>query len=132
MTKWPSSGPILPHLDQSPCSVGSSSRESVNSLADGAQVLRPKLAFVRPALVYTSARILLFVAAVLLLYLVGARGLLLAALALLVSGIASFVVLSRQRDAMSASLTARLGRAKTHVTGFGKRIDEGAAAEDED
>ena len=43
----------------------------------------------RPGTAYTSARILLFVAALALLYLVGARGLLLVALALLASGIIS-------------------------------------------
>jgi Mn2+/Fe2+ NRAMP family transporter len=86
----------------------------------------------RPALTYTSARILLFVAAVALLYLVGARGLLLVALALVASGIVSFVVLSRQRDAMSSSLSARLRGVRTRVGGFGQRIDEGARAEDDD
>ena len=49
------------------------------------------------ALAYTSARILLFVAATGVLYLVGARGLLLIALALVVSGIVSFIVLSAGR-----------------------------------
>ena len=54
----------------------------------------------RTTLAYTSARILLLVVSVILLYLVGARGLLLLALACVVSGIASFVLLSRQRDVM--------------------------------
>lgn len=79
----------------------------------------------RAMLAYTTARILLFVAATGLLYLAGARGLLLLALALLVSGLISFVVLSRQRDAMSGALVNRLRRAR-------QRIDEGAAAEDDD
>ena len=48
---------------------------------------------------------MLFLVALVLLYFAGARGLLLAALALLVSGIASFVLLSRQRDVMSGALT---------------------------
>jgi Mn2+/Fe2+ NRAMP family transporter len=78
----------------------------------------------RPTLAYTSARILLFLAALGLLYLTGARGLLLVALALLISGIVSFVVLSRQRDAMSGALTSRL-------RGFRERLDDGARAEDE-
>jgi len=86
----------------------------------------------RSALAYTSARLLLFVAALVLLYLAGARGLLLVAIALLASGIISFVVLSRQRDAMSASLSARLRGARTRVSEFGGRIDEGARAEDDD
>ena len=86
----------------------------------------------RSALTYTSARILLFVAALLLLYLVGARGLLLVALALVASGIISFVVLSRQRDAMSSSLAGRLRGVRTRVGEFSHRIDEGAKAEDDD
>jgi Mn2+/Fe2+ NRAMP family transporter len=77
----------------------------------------------RSTLAYTSARILLFVVATGLLYLAGARGLLLLALALLVSGIVSFVVLSRQRDAMSAALTGR-------IHGFRSRLEAGAKAED--
>ena len=86
----------------------------------------------RAAFTYTSARILLFVAALALLYLVGARGLLLVALALLASGIISFVVLSRQRDAMSSSLSSRLRGVRTRVGELGSRIDEGAKAEDDD
>ncbi len=83
-------------------------------------------------LAYTSARILLFVAALVLLYLVGARGLLLAALAVLVSGIVSFVALARQRDAMSGVLAARLGSLRGRVSDLGGRIDEGARSEDDD
>ncbi len=86
----------------------------------------------RPALTYTSARIGLFIAALVLLYLAGARGLLLLALALLASGVISLVVLSRQRDAMSTSLAARLRGARARVSEFGERIDEGAKAEDDD
>jgi Mn2+/Fe2+ NRAMP family transporter len=46
----------------------------------------------RATLAYTTARILLFVAAVGLIYLAGARGLLLFGLALLVSGAASYIL----------------------------------------
>ena len=74
----------------------------------------------RPALAYSLARLGLFLAAVALLYLVGARGLLLVALALLVSGIISFVVLSRQRDAMSSSLSTRLRGMRARVGDFGE------------
>ncbi len=73
---------------------------------------------------YTVSRILLFVVALLLLYLAGARGLLLVGLALRASGIVSYVVLSRQREAMAGSLAARLRSLRT-------RIDEGARAEDD-
>lgn len=79
----------------------------------------------RATFAYTTARILLFAVATLLLYLAGARGLLLLGLALLVSGIASYMLLSRQRDAMSGALVKRLTRAR-------QRLDAGAASEDDD
>jgi Mn2+/Fe2+ NRAMP family transporter len=79
----------------------------------------------RATFAYTAARILIFAAMFGLLYLVGARGLLLLGLALVVSGIISFVVLSRQRDAMSGSIAARIGS-------FRRRLDEGTRAEDDD
>jgi hypothetical protein len=78
----------------------------------------------RATFAYSSARILLFVLAVGLLYLAGARGLLLFGLALVISGIISFVMLSRLRDAMSGAITSRAGR-------FRQRLDEGSRAEDE-
>ena len=64
----------------------------------------------RATFAYTTARILLFVAATGLIYLAGARGLLLLGLALLVSGAASYILLSRQRDAMAGALNRRLAR----------------------
>ena len=79
----------------------------------------------RATFAYTTARILLFAAATGLCYLAGARGLLLLGLALLVSGSASYVMLSRQRDAMSGALVNRLRTLRT-------RIDAGAKAEDRD
>ncbi len=82
----------------------------------------------RSTLAYTTARILLFVAAMGLLYLLGARGILLLGLALIVSGIASYVLLSRQRDAMSGVIAARL----TGLTGLRNRLDAGTSAEDDD
>ncbi len=86
----------------------------------------------RTTLAYTSARILLLVVAMIGLYLVGARGLLLLALAFVVSGIASFVLLSRQRDVMSGALMGRLGNRRQRATGLRARLDEGTRAEDED
>jgi hypothetical protein len=86
----------------------------------------------RTTLAYTSARILLLVVAMILLYLVGARGFLLLALAFVVSGIASFVLLSRQRDVMSGVLTGRLGNRRTRTAGLRSRLDEGARSEDDD
>ena len=78
----------------------------------------------RPTLDYTSARILLFVAALGVLYLAGARGALLLALAIVVSGVVSFIVLSRQRDQMSGALASRIRDWRT-------RLDEGARSEDD-
>jgi Protein of unknown function (DUF4229) len=86
----------------------------------------------RTTLAYTSARILLLVVSLILLYLVGARGLLLIALACVVSGIASFVLLSRQRDVMSSALMGRIRNGRRRTAGFRARIEEGARAEDED
>lgn len=79
----------------------------------------------RATFAYTTARILLFVAATGLLYLAGASGLVLLGLALLISGAASYILLSRQRDAMSGALMNRFGRLRA-------RIDQGARAEDDD
>lgn len=79
----------------------------------------------RATVAYTSARILLFVVVVGVLYLVGARGWLLIPLALLVSGVASLLLLSRQRDAMSGAISSRL-------TSFRQHLDEGTRREDDD
>jgi TctA family transporter len=86
----------------------------------------------RTALAYTSARFVLFLVALVLLYFAGARGLLLAALALLVSGIASFVLLSRQRDVMSGALTSRLRGVRNRAGEFRARLSEGTRGEDQD
>jgi hypothetical protein len=75
-------------------------------------------------LVYTGLRLLVFAVAVVLLWLAGARGLLLLALALLISGIASIVLLSRQRDALSSSMVTRW-------RSINERIDASARREDE-
>jgi Protein of unknown function (DUF4229) len=100
----------------------------------------------RATLAYSSARILLFIVAVVVLYVIGARGLVLLALALLVSGLASFLVLSKARDRMSASLSSRLTARQENredqpakTTGvraryreFRERLDEGTTVEDQD
>ena len=86
----------------------------------------------RTTLAYTSARIVLLLVSIVLLYLAGARGLLLLALALVVSGIASYVLLSRQRDKMSGALMARLMNGRNRATSIRARLEEGARAEDED
>ena len=74
--------------------------------------------------VYTGLRFLLFAVVLLLLWLIGARGLLLIALAVLISGIASVVLLSPQRDALSSSLVSRWRRVND-------RIDASSRAEDQ-
>jgi Protein of unknown function (DUF4229) len=79
----------------------------------------------RPTLAYTALRLLLFIAALLLVYLLGARGFLLIGLAILISGIVSFVVLWRQREAVSGALFNSL-------RGLRQRLDEGTRAEDDD
>jgi TctA family transporter len=87
----------------------------------------------RATLAYTSARIVLLVVSAVLLYLAGARGLLLLVLAFAVSGIASFVLLSRQRDVMSGALMTRLKKnRRPRGPGFRARLEEGARAEDQD
>ena len=86
----------------------------------------------RSTIAYTTARILLFVAATALLYLAGFRGLLLLGVALLVSGILSYVLLSRQRDRMSGALATRLAGTRGRVSEFRRRLDAGTRAEDVD
>lgn len=79
----------------------------------------------RSVLIYTLSRLVLFAATAGVLFLVGARGFLLLALAILISGVVSFVLLSRQRDAVSSSVTARASRIQQNMA-------EGAAREDVD
>jgi UPF0716 family protein affecting phage T7 exclusion len=90
----------------------------------------------RTGLAYTAARILILVVALALLYLAGARGFLLLVLAFVVSALASYVLLSKQRETMAGALNRRLSKATGKVTGkaaeFRERITEGAAAEDDD
>ena len=68
----------------------------------------------RSVIFYTAARFAIFAATAGVLALFGARGFLLLMLALLISGIVSYVLLSAQRDRMSAAVTrgVRSGRAR--------------------
>ena len=90
----------------------------------------------RTGLAYTAARILILLIALVLLSLAGARGFLLLALAFVVSALASYVLLSKQRETMAGALNRRLSKATSKVTGkaaeFRERLQEGAAAEDDD
>ena len=81
-------------------------------------------------LAYTSARILMFGCAVILLYVAGARGVLLLALGLVISALASYVLLNRQRTIIADRLNGRLSKAGSKVTEFRERLDEGSQAED--
>ena len=81
-------------------------------------------------LAYTSARILMFGCAVIILYLAGARGLLLLFLGLVVSALASYILLNKQRAIIAEKLNGRLGRAGSKVSELRGRLDEGAKAED--
>jgi hypothetical protein len=79
----------------------------------------------RATFFYTVLRLALFGVVLGLLYLAGIGGILLIALAALISGVVSYVLLSRQRDAMSGAVASRLHMVRS-------RLDEGARAEDDD
>ncbi|GAA1092560.1 DUF4229 domain-containing protein [Nocardiopsis composta] len=81
----------------------------------------------RSVLAYTSARLLLFAVAFGVLYLLGARGFLAIVLAFLISGLVSYVLLSKQRDAMSVHVADGLER----MRGMGRRLESGASHEDD-
>ncbi|GAA1013737.1 hypothetical protein Aple_088420 [Acrocarpospora pleiomorpha] len=61
----------------------------------------------RAVLVYTLSRLGLFTVALGVLYLLGLRTYALLAVAFLVSGLASYVLLSKQRDEVSTRISAR-------------------------
>jgi hypothetical protein len=74
---------------------------------------------------YTTLRVAIFVAVLLLLWLVRIRdGVLLVAIALLVSGLASYVLLGSQRDAMSAQLHAATVRRRDRANAKASREDD--------
>ena len=81
-------------------------------------------------LAYTSARILMFGCAVILLYVAGARGLLLLLLGLIISALASYILLNKQRTIIAEKLNNRIGKAGSKVTELRSRLDEGTKAED--
>jgi Mn2+/Fe2+ NRAMP family transporter len=81
----------------------------------------------RSVLAYTAARLALFTAAAGVLYLLGARGLLLFALAVLLSGPVSFVLLSRHRDAMSSAVVSAARRGRRKIEESRTREDDPAA-----
>jgi len=74
---------------------------------------------------YTALRLGLFVVVFLVLYVAGARSILLLGLALVISGVISYFVLSPQRNAMAGAIGKRVGN-------FRNRLDAGTRAEDDD
>ena len=83
------------------------------------------LTAMRATMNYTVLRLAIFAVALGLLYLAGARGILLVGLAAVVSAIVSFIVLARWREAMAGSISRRIANAR-------ERLDEGAKVEDAD
>jgi hypothetical protein len=87
-------------------------------------------------LAYTSARILIFGCAVLLLHVAGVGGLMLFVLALVISALASYILLNRQRQLIADKLNGRIGRAGARATAkaaeLRERLEEGTKAEDEE
>ncbi|MDT0327215.1 DUF4229 domain-containing protein [Nocardiopsis lambiniae] len=82
----------------------------------------------RSWLPYTAARLGLFLAAFGVVYLFGARSWMALILAWLISGLASYVLLSRLRDRMSVSVSERLEKRRGALVG--DRLEDGAARED--
>ena len=80
---------------------------------------------VRATLFYTVLRFGLFIVVFGLLYVAGARSILLLGLSILISGVISYFVLNGQRAAMSGAISRRL-------TNFRERLDAGTRAEDDD
>jgi hypothetical protein len=79
----------------------------------------------RATLTYTLLRLLLFFAVAIILALLGVHGIMLLAVALIISSIISLLMLSRLRDRMSTSLSGRISR-------FSSKLDAGTRAEDND
>lgn len=83
-------------------------------------------------LAYTSARILMFGCAVILLYVAGARGVLLLFLGLVISALASYILLNKQRAIIASKLNNKIGKAGSKITEFRERLEEGTKTEDEE
>jgi Protein of unknown function (DUF4229) len=79
----------------------------------------------RATLTYTLLRLLIFLAAAIILALFGLHGIPLILLALVISAIISLLLLSRLRDRMSVSLSGRISR-------FGSKLNAGTRSEDTD
>ena len=78
----------------------------------------------RATLFYTVLRFGLFIVTFVVLYLAGARSFLLLALAILISGVLSYFLLTSQRVAMSGAITRRFGSVKSQIGSVGQRLDQ--------
>ena len=72
----------------------------------------------------------MFGVSVIVLYMAGARGILLLGLGLLISALASYILLNKQRQIIADRLNRRLSRVGAKATEFRERLEEGAGAED--
>jgi hypothetical protein len=99
-------------------------------IGDNRRVRRPG-----PVLLYTTARAGLFAVTLVVLYLAGMRQLFLLLVAVLVSGILSYVLLGRLRDEMSSSVVERgqafRARMRARTTAEDEADDARRAASDE-
>ncbi|MER6944008.1 DUF4229 domain-containing protein [Nonomuraea sp. NPDC005983] len=69
----------------------------------------------RPVLVYTASRIGLFLVTLGVLYLLGMQYIpVLILVSFVISGIASYVLLSKQRDALSTRISGKINHPKPH------------------
>ncbi|GAA1104589.1 DUF4229 domain-containing protein [Nocardiopsis metallicus] len=85
----------------------------------------------RSWLTYTAARVALFAGAFGVVYLFGARSWIALILAWVISGLASYVLLSKWRDQMSASVVDWSNKREKQDKAVGSRLVGGAAREDE-
>ena len=80
----------------------------------------------RALLTYTIYRLLVFAAALVALYVLGARSYLLVALAIVISGLISLVVLDRQRDGVAPMVKKFTSRINDRIES-GKRKEDSAS-----
>jgi UPF0716 family protein affecting phage T7 exclusion len=81
-------------------------------------------------LAYTSARILMFGCAVILLYVAGARGVLLLVLGLVISAVGSYILLNKQRQIIADKLNGRVSKVGAKAAEFRERLEDGTKTED--
>ncbi len=92
----------------------------------------PSPAFWRSFLLYTGSRVGMFAVTVGLLYGVGVRGIIVVFAALVLSGIASYFLLDRQRATFAAALEARMQRRQASPRVGRRRAAAAARAARED